>query len=453
MIKGKLQDVSRKQRAFLANPSLAMGRELMLTVGPALLLVAAAFALAWQFMPPPPPKVVTITTGGETGGYYAFGKRYAEVLARHGVRLNVNTSAGSIENLKRLQDEKSGVTLALLQGGIGNSQQAPNLLSLGRVFHEPLWIFYRGETIDRLSQLNGKRLAVGVEGSGTRALVDDILKAGQITAQSANLRPLTGQPAVDALKKGEIDAIFLALAPQAPLIQTLMRDKDVKLMSLSQAEALTKIFPYLARLTLPQGVFDLAANIPDRDVAMVAPQAALVARNTLHPAIIALMAEAAQEVHGKASLFAKPGEFPSHVDPEFEMDSDALRFYKTGPTFWKRVFPYWVANLVERAIVFLVPLLTVMIPMMKILPAVYKWRFRQRLLHWYAQLKEVEEDVADLERGAPTTNEVATTLHGRLDQIDDAVRQLPVPIQFAEQFYNLRNHLDLVRERLKQKIA
>lgn len=452
MIKGKLQDVSKKQRAFLANPSLAMGRELLVTLGPAFLLIAAAFALAWYFMPPPPPKVVTISTGGETGGYYAFGKRYAEVLGRHGVKLNVNTSAGSIENLKRLHDSKSGVTIALLQGGIGNSQTAPNLLSLGRMFQEPLWIFYRGETIDRLNQLNGKRLAVGVEGSGTRALVDDILKAGQITASTATLQPVTGQPAVDALKKGDIDVVFLALAPQAPLVQSLMRDKDIKLMSLTQAEALTKVFPYLAKLTLPQGVFDLASNIPDRDVTMVAPQAALVAHNSLHPAIIALLAEAAQEVHGKGSLFAKPGEFPTHVDPEFEMDGDALRYYKSGPTFWKRIFPYWIANLLERAIVFLVPLLTVLIPLMKILPAVYKWRFRQRLLHWYAQLKDVEEDVGELEKG-PQSGELATALNGKLDHIDEAVRQLPVPIQFAEQFYNLREHLDLVRERLRMKVG
>ncbi len=453
MLKPKLQDFGRKQKAFLANPSLAQGRELLLTIGPALLLVVLAFFLATRFMPPPPPKQVTISTGGETGGYYAFGKRYSEILARHGVRLNVSTSAGSIENLKRLQDPKSGVSIALMQGGIGNSESAPNLLSIGRVFHEPLWIFYRGTTnIERLAELNGKRLAVGVEGSGTRALVDDILKAGRITAQTATLLPITGQNAVNALRKGEVDVVFLALAPQAPLIQDLVRDKSVRLMSLTQAEALTKVFPYLARLTLPQGVFDLAANIPERDIAMVAPQAGLVVQNTLHPAIIALLAEAAQEVHGKGSLFAKAGEFPTTTDPEFEMDPDALRYYKSGPTFWKRILPYWIANLVERAVVFLVPLLTVLIPLGKILPAVYKWRFRQRLLHWYGRLKEVEEGVATVGSGEEA-RAAAKELHGKLDHIDDAVGRLPVPIQFAEQFYNLRNHLDLVRERLKSKMA
>ncbi len=443
-----LKNMQSKRRAFAANPSIAQGWELLMTVGPVVLVVVLAFLLALYFMPPPPPKQVNMVTGGQAGGYYAFGTRYAEVLARAGVRLNVQTSAGSIENLKLLQTPSAGASVGLLQGGIGNTEKAPDLISLGRVFHEPLWIFYRGETMEKLGELAGKRLAVGAEGSGTRALVDDLLKTGQIGANNSTLLPLTGQPAVDALRQGDVDVVFLALAPQAPIIQGLVRDKDVRLMSLTQAEALTKIFPYLARLTLPQGVFDIAANIPDRDISMVAPQAALVVENGLHPAIIALLAEAAQEVHGKPSIFAKAGEFPTLVDPEFEMAPEAVRYYKSGPTFWKRILPYWIANLVERAIVFLVPLLTVLIPLGKVLPAVYKWRFRKRLLHWYTQLKDVEAEVAVVEQGEATDD-----LHQRLNTIDDAVSRLPVPIQFAGQFYDLRTHLDLVRERLKLKVA
>ena len=441
-----LDKVRHKRRAFVANPTIAQGWELLVTIGPVLVVIALAFLLAMRFMPPPPPKVVNMSTGGQTGGYFAFGQRYAEVLARHGVRLNVQTSAGSIENLKLLTTPSAGVSVGLLQGGIGNSKDAPNLLSLGRVFHEPLWIFYRGEAMERLADLAGKRLAVGPVGSGTRALLEEILKASRITTANATLLPLTGQPAVDALKKGEIDVVFLALAPQAPIIQALVRDKDVRLMSLTQAEALTRILPYLAKLTLPQGVFDISANIPDRDINMVAPQAALVVDHDLHPALIALLAEAAQEVHGKPSLFARTGDFPTLTDPEFEMAPEAVRYYKSGPTFWKRILPYWIANLVERAIVFLVPLLTVLIPLVKVLPAVYKWRFRRRLLHWYGELKDVESEVAAVEPG-----EKADDLHDRLNTIDAAVSQLPIPVQFAEQFYNLRAHLDLVRQRLLAK--
>lgn len=445
-----LKNVRQKQREFVANPSIAQGRELFLTLGPAIVVVLLAVLLAMRFMPPPPPKEVTITTGGQGGGYHGFGLRYAEVLKRSGVRLNVIPSAGSIENLERLKAADGKVSIGLLQGGIGNSEAAPELVSLGRVFYEPLWVFYRGQTITMLHELEHKRVAIGAPGSGTRALSEELLKASKITSATANLLPLTGQPAVDALKKGEIDAVFLALAPQAPLIQDLLRAEGIRLMSFAQADAMTRLFPYLARVTLARGVIDLKADIPSQDVTLVAPRAALVARNTLHPAVIALLAEAAVEVHGKPSIFGAAGEFPTQADPEFDMDADALRYYKSGPTFWKRILPYWLANMVERAIVFLVPLLTVLIPLVKILPAVYRWRFRQRLLHWYSRLKDVEDRVAQIPRAQ---REETAELHAELDDIDHSVSRLPVPLQFAEQFYNMRTHLDLVRQRLNAKTA
>lgn len=446
-----LDNVRRKKSEFVANPSLAQGRELLMTLGPALVLVLVAVLLAMRFMPPPPPKEVSITTGGQGGGYHGFGLRYAEVLKRSGVKLDVLPSAGSIENLERLNSPDEKIAIGLLQGGIGNTETAPDLRSLGRMFYEPLWVFYRGPALAMLHELERKRIAIGAPGSGTRALSEALLTASKVTAANATLLPLSGQPAVDALKKGEIDAVFLALSVQAPLIQELMRTEGVGLMSFAQADALTRLFPYLGRVTLAQGVIDLKANIPPHDVALVAPQAALVVRGTLHPAIIALLAEAAQEVHGKGSVFVGPGRFPSQSDPEFEMDADALRYYKSGPTFWKRILPYWLANMVERAIVFLVPLLTLMIPLMKIAPALYRWRFKKRLHHWYARLKEVEERVAVI--GRPAATDEAVALHAELDTIDDSVSRLPVPLQFAEQFYNMRVHLDLVRQRLKAKLA
>ena len=428
---------------FISNLSWLQGREWLLTAGPAALLVLVAFLFTLRFVEPGPPKVVVISTGGETGAYHAFGKRYAEILARSSVRLEVRSSAGSVENLARLRDQASGVSIALLQGGIGNAQEAPNVNSVGRVFHEPLWVFYRGETIDRLGLLKGKRIAVGAEGSGTRVLSMALLAANAISQTTATLSPLTAQPAVDAMMAGQIDAVFLALAPQAPLIQTLLRSRDIKLMSFSQAEAYTKIFPYLARLTLPQGVIDLVANIPAQDMVLVAPTAALVVRGDLHPAIVALLAEAAQEVHGKIGLFNKAGEFPSQTDPDFEMDGDALLFYKSGPTFWKRFLPFWLANFAERLVVLLVPVLTVLLPLSKAVPAIYRWRIRQRLLQRYRQMKDIEARVAELPRDASTI-----AIRAELDQLEEAVAATRVPIQFSEQYYDLRDHLDQVRQRL-----
>ena len=438
----------KQSRSNSSRPSWMQGREWILTVVPGGLLIIAAFAFTLRFVEPGPPKVVKISTGGENGAYYAFGKRYADILARSGVKLEVMSSAGSVENLARLRDPGTGVGIALLQGGIGSSKVAPGVSSVGRVFHEPLWIFYRGEPIDRLSQLKGKRIAVGADGSGNRVLAAALLEANDVTEATATLSPLSSQPAVDALNAGQIDAVFLALAPQAPLVQTLLRSPDIKLMSVTQADAYSKIFPFLAKLTLPQGVIDLVANIPARDVTLMAPTAALVVREDVHPAIVALLAEAAQEVHGKMSLFSKAGEFPSLNDPDFDMDQDAVRFYKSGPTFWKRFLPFWLANMAERMVVFLVPLLTILFPLSKALPAIYRWRIRQRLLARYKQMKDIELRLAELPQGANPSALLSET-----DALSETVARMPVPIQFSEQFYDLRDHLDQVRARLAARGA
>lgn len=418
-------------------------REVFLVIFPAILAVLAAFLITLQFVKPAPPSSLVMTTGGEAGAYFGFGKRYQAILAESGFKLDVRSSAGSIENLERLNRPGSGFQAGLLQGGIGSAKEAPELLSLGRVFHEPLWVFYRGAPVERLSELAGKRIAIGPEGSGTRVLALALLGANKISAGNATLLPATGGPAVEAMRKGEIDVVFLALAPQAQLIQDLLRATDVRLMSFGQADAYTKLFPYLAKVVLPQGVIDLVANIPDRDVVLVAPSAALVVRQETHPALIALLAEAVQEVHGKVGLFNKAGEFPTLHDPEFEMSADAERFYKQGRTFLRRMLPFSVANFAERMVVLLVPLITVMVPLMKILPWMYKWRIRQRLFHWYRKLRELEKRV-----NSSTVSTSVAGLTAEIDEIDQSISMVPAPIEFAEQFYNLRSHVELVRQRL-----
>ncbi len=418
----------------------------VIAIAPASVLALIAGAIALRFWDPGPPSVVVITTGSEQGGYYGFGKRYADVLARSGVVLDVRTSAGSIQNLSRLDDPSSGVSVGLLQGGIGNRTIAPDLVSIGRVFDEPLWVFHRGPPLDRLISLKGKRIAIGPPGSGTRALALTLLKANGIDEHSATLSPLTMQTAVDAMARNEIDAVFLVVAPQAPLVQALLRDDGFTLMNFARADAYARRFPYLARLTLPQGVFDLVDNVPSTDITLVGPQAAIVVHKDIHPAIVALLAEAAQEVHSGPSLFSKAGAFPTSTDPEFAMHSDAVRYYRSGPTFWKRILPFWMANLAERLLILLVPILTVVIPLSKALPWLYQFRYRHRLHYWYKRLRAVEADVGNVTSGLDTSN-----LDEELDWLDHSVSQVPVPVQFVEQFYELRTHIDLVRARLKAK--
>lgn len=441
--KAKLDEI---MGARLSEISAAQFRELLLIIGPVVLLVAGALWLASRFVEPAPPKHVVIATGGQAGAYYAFGQRYASILKRHGITLEVRATPGSIANVGQLTeaDPAKRAQIALLQGGITTGRDTPGIVSLGRLFIEPLWVFYRGETtVDRLHQLSGLRIAVGPEGSGTRQLAMALLAANGITADAARLLPISGSEAAKALKAGEVDAIFLAAALETPLIQTLLVDSTVKLMSFTQGEAYARRFPYLQRIVLPRGAIDLVRNIPSADVILVAPVAALVARDDLHPAIQSLLVEAVKEVHGGAGMFHRLGDFPRALDPEFDVTDDVDRAYKAGPNWLKRTLPFWLASLIERMIVVAVPVAGVLVPLFKLGPALYKWRVRRRLLYWYGRLKALESVVSDDPSGEARVEE-----RRELRLIEAAVANIPVPLGFADQYYSLRAAIDLVRQRL-----
>ena len=422
-------------------------REILLIALPIVVIAGGAIAFALSYMQPTPPRSISIATGGQSGAYFAFAKRYEQILARSGVRLDVRPSAGSLDNANRLKEPKSGVDAAFLQGGIATSKDLPDVVSVGRIGYEPLWIFQKSsESRDRLQELEGKRLAVGAEGSGTRHLALRLLEASGVTEANATLLPLGGNEASAALKAGDIDALFAVAAVEAPQIQDLLRSPGVLPMSLAQADAYTRRFPFLSRLRLPQGVIDLVRNIPPSDVALVAPSAVLVVRDELHPAIISLLAQAAMEVHQPPSLLSQAAEFPKAVDPEFQVSDSAQRYYKNGAPFFQRYLPFWLANLVERLIVLGVPLATVALPLFKFVPWLYRWRVRQRMLSWYGEMKRVESRLD----AQPSPSQVAM-LTQEIDRIEDEVNDSPVPIGFSEQFYNLRAHIDLVRQRLNAR--
>ncbi len=445
----KKQQLTEIMNSRLRDISATQLRELVLILAPLLLVIGGALWFASRFIEPAPPTKIAISTASEAGNYFATGRKYAEILKKSGVTLGVRPSAGSPENVKRLLDPASGVQVALLQGGTTNTQESPGIVSLGRIYLEPMWVFYRGDAvIDRLTDLKGRRLIVGVEGSGTRALATTLLKPNDVGPQNAQFLSLSGTDAVNALINGEADAAFFTSAPSSPQIQTLLRHPELKIMSLAQAEAYTRIFPYLSRIVLPKGAVDLIKNIPPTDVEMVAPMAALVARDDLHPALVSLLVEAAKQVHSPGGLFHRVGEFPKPQDPEFEMSEDAERAYKSGPSFLKRTLPFWLASFIERMTLVAVPLVGILLPLIKIGPAIYKWRVRRRLLYWYGRLKALESLVADDPKGETLDEqreEVAT--------IDTAVSTIPVPVAFSDQYYSLRAAIDLVRQRLSARAA
>ena len=427
-----------------ASPQRSAFHEALMFVGPALIAVGFAFWFAYQFVEPAPPRSVNITTGSETGAYYAFARRYAEILAKSDIRLEVKASAGSLSNLELLRNPESGISVALLQGGISDHEKDPGLVSLGRVFLEPVWVFYRGiEPIDRLAQLKGKRIAIGGDGSGTQALARELLAKNAIDENTAVLLPIGGEKAAEALRDNTADAIFLVLSPQAKLVESLLRNPEIRLMYFKQAEAYIRLFPFLSKVTLPAGVIDLSAQIPSQDVELLAAQAALVARSDVHPAIVGLLVEAAKQVHGSGGIFQRVEEFPKAHDPEYPMHDDAERLYKQGPPFLQRFLPFWLANFIERSLIMIVPIATILLPLFKIVPWVYEWRIRRRILFWYGELKRLEKAVLD-------ESQVEKDKYTReILRIEDAVSRIPVPLHYSDRLYELRSAVDLVRQRIK----
>ena len=416
-------------------------RDLLMVVLPSLLLLIAGFWLAAQFIRPAPPNHITISSGMPGDSYEVYTERYRQILARDGVELRERPSAGDEENLRRLLDEHDNTKVALVQSGIASGVDVSRVYSLGYLYYEPLWIFYRSDIrLDRLTQLNGKRLAIGMEGSGVRKLALQMLQINGLDAANTTLLPLGGMAAAEALQARQVDVVFLVGTERSAAVWSLLYADGVRLMSLAHADAYTRLLPQLSRLTLPRGAIDMARNLPAQDVTLVSPMTTLVAHESTHPALVELLLEAAQEVHGEAGVFQRPGEFPRPSTDDFALSPDAERFYKSGKPFLQRYLPFWAASLINRMVVMLVPVFALLFPILRFGPPVYNWRIRSRIYRHYGQLKFLEADV-DAE---PERHSRAEWL-AKLDEIEAGVHLIPTPLAFTDMLYTLRVHLGLVR--------
>ncbi len=420
--------------------------------GPVAVVVVACFFFAYQFVGPAPAKDLVIATGSPDGAYTRFAKRYAEILAQDGITLHIRTSAGSVENLGRLvkEDVSEPITdIAFVQGGTVDETSANPLYSLGSLYFEPLWVFYRSEDDwQKLSDLRGKRVAVGTAGSGTRKLAVTLLQDNDLDNEVVERIDQGGQQAADALGSGEIDAVMLVAGPGADIVVQLMQIEGVKLMNMRRAATYSRLHPYLSERVLHEGMIDLKSNIPATNVHLIAPTANLVVRDSVHPALLDLLLQAAKKVHSKGSWFEERGRFPSGEMLVYPLHPAAKRFYKYGPPFLQRYLPFWAATLVDRLKVMLLPLLVVLIPLFKIMPPIYNWRMRSRIYHWYKKLESVEDqlDFSD------EPEQLRAALH-ELEKIQEDVAQVEVPLSFAGQAYDLRMHVELVRNQVNAKLV
>ena len=421
--------------------------ELLALFGGSALLAVAGIVVALQFVKPAPPSTIRIAAGSSEGAYYRYAKQYRTILARSQIDLIVVETAGSVENLQRLLDKDDPVDLALVQGGVANDEQKAELSGLGSMFYEPLWLLARGGAPSRpLNELNGARIGIGAEDSGTRFLARRMLSANGITADTATLVSEDLEQTGKALSAGDLDLVFVVASTDSPALLRLGEQGGITLEDLPRAAAYARRDRSLTALTLPAGTLDLAQDIPDQDLQLVAATANLVARPDIHPALVDLLIEAATEVHGGGGLFAEPGSFPTPRHSDFPLNPDAERHYKHGPPFLQRYLPFWAATWIDRTKVMLVPLLALMLPLVKTLPPVYRWRVRRRILRWYVQLRRID---LELEAGRTDGARLAA-LRRELEHIETDAAHVDVPLSYADELYDLRLHIQLLAEKLER---
>lgn len=419
-------------------------RELIVSAGPLLALAAGLLLLAYVWLDPTPPKQVTLATGPAQSAYDEFGRRYATALASFGIEVKLVPSEGAAQNLQWLTEGK--VDLGFVQGGNAPSAtgEQPELLSLGSLFVEPLWLFYRnGKALDALTDVSRLRMNVGTTGSGVPRLMDRLFELNRMEPASLHLARLAQTPATVAFLNGELDALLFASAPESPMVQMLLQTPGVRLMNFAQSEAYSRRFSFLTPVTLPRGVVDLASDIPAQDVKLIATTTTLLARPGVHPALLQLFSQTALNLHGQAGWFSRAREFPNPSHTEFAVSAEAQRVISNGIPLLQRYLPFAYANLIERMWLALGIILAVLLPLSRIVPPLYQFRIRSRVFRWYGQLREIEE------RASHHTEPLESLLN-ELAQLEAHAGKITVPLSYADELYALRNHIDLVRQKLTQ---
>jgi TRAP-type uncharacterized transport system substrate-binding protein len=412
-------------------------------------MVGLGYWVVARFIQPAPPRHIVMTVGPESGGYEGFAKDFKAILAREGIEVELRATNGAQDDLRLLNDPASDVSVALVQGGVAQDSDGENLMSLASLYYEPVWVFYRrGLQVDRLSSLKGLRIGLGPRGSGMNTLGVQLFNANGLDSDNTHFEAWPPEEAAQRLLDRKLDAVLLVGAPESPLIYKVMMAPGINLLSFKQADAYSRLFSYLTRVVLPAGGFDLGQNIPAHQVELVAPTAILVVRDTIHPALITLLMQASTEIFGGDGLFQREGDFPSPKGVDIPLSLDADHYMKAGPSFLHRHLPFWIAVWIDRLIVFVIPALALLVPLFRFAPTIYSWRIRSRIYRWYGKLKKLEFELDVEKHGVDVPSALA-----KLDEVEKGVSQIRTPLSYSEHLYNLRAHIELVRQRIQKLSA
>ncbi|PLY04356.1 MAG: hypothetical protein C0625_16910 [Arcobacter sp.] len=412
---------------------------------PIILLIGGAFYFTAGFIQPSPKKEITIATGSKTGNYYKTALEYKKLLEQDKVKVNLITSAGSMENIEILKNKKADI--AFVQNGTIDNENTKGITSLASIYYEPLWVFYKndGYSIDYIIQLISKKISIGKEGSGTKDLSLNILKDNGISEENSTILNYDNNKAKEELIKGNIDAIFIVSSHNSDIVKELLEDPKINILSFKRAKAYSRKYTFLETLNLYEGTLDLYKNLPDQNINLLSTTANLVIREDIPEELTRLFLKKVKEVHNKKDLFAKSGEFPNTNNMLVELNVEAQRYFKNGDTWLEKIFPFWIASNIDRLKILIIPLLTLLLPLFKGFFPLYNWSMRSKIYRWYDEIRAIDNDIESLKpEDAKEELEKIEKLRSEIS------KETKVPLSFMGEYYNLQLHIDHVIYRLKK---
>jgi len=412
---------------------------------PILVLIVGSFYLTYKFTVKAPIKNLTIATGREDGAYYHYAQQYKKLLEKDKITLNITTTAGSVEALQLLKEGK--VDIAFVQGGTVDEEAKEKLESLGSIYYEPIWIFYKGKHLTYLSELKGKRISVGEHGSGVAPVASKLLEINGITPENTTLTYMSRVESFKALKDNKIDLFFTIASPHSSAINTIVHDKEIKIMHLKRAKAYRQAYLYYTVLTLGEGMLSLKENIPSQDIQLLSKTAFLAVKKELDGKLKRLIVRKAKEIHGKKGIFEEANEFPNQKNLEIPISKDAKRYLEQGETFLERIFPYDIAQKIDRFKLLLIPIFTLLFPLLKGAIPLFQWTIRRKIYKWYKTVKELDD--TDINLSAETLKNNIKTLEALLQHLKDETN---VPLSYMREYYDLRRHIEMVITRLTRHL-
>ena len=410
----------------------------------AFVLILLVLGISYQFIDPAPPKKLSIATGTTSGSYYKFAQEYKKLLEKEKFELLIVPTQGSVEALKKLQNKE--VDIAFVQGGVANEEEVKTLRSLASIYFEPLWIFYSGKfDFKYINELKGKKVSIGSEGSGTKPLALEILKQNSIDKTNTTLLELSNEAAQQALNKGEIDVLFSVISPSSKMVQSLLSNPKVKLLNIQRASAYSKKLHYLTPVSIGEGVVSLENNIPSSNITLLSTTATLVGQKDLHPDLIRLILKTAKQVHSTPSLFENNEIFPSKKYLQIPLHVDAKHYLEKGDSFLEKIFPFWIASSIDRLVIMIIPLLTLLIPIIKGALPLYRWRIRSSIYKWYKILHEIDLKLESLDK-----SELPKIKEDLEKMAEDIQKSSKIPLSYMGEYYDLRVHANLILGRIEK---